>query len=68
MAIENWLQLLNICAVAGVGLIGLWTSRRLGSISVSLDGRLSELLALTAKSSHAEGVEQQKAAEGQSTD
>ena len=48
-------------------LVSIWVSRinsrklnltteKLNGISVTIDGRLSELLALTAKSSHAEGV------------
>lgn len=58
--VENWLQLVNILAVASVGLIGIYTARNLKTVSVSLDGRLEELLKLTAKSSHAEGMAQER--------
>lgn len=60
MSIENWLQLINISAVTLVGLIGIVTARKLKTISITLDGRLTQLLALNAKASHAEGVIQEK--------
>lgn len=41
---------------------------KIQQLSINVDGRLSELLSLTAKSSKAEGVAQEKAANGQGTD
>jgi hypothetical protein len=40
--------------------LGLVNRRKIGDVQVSVDGRLSELLALTAKSSRAEGQKDTK--------
>lgn len=48
-------------------LVGLWKSSRNGSsiqrVEISVDGRMTELKELIAKSSHAEGVIEGKATE-----
>jgi len=44
----------------GAFALGIINRSKLGAVSEQVDGRLTELLALTRKSSHAEGVLQQK--------
>jgi len=47
-------------AALGSLALGYLNSRKLRNVETKVDGRLEELLALTRKSSHAEGVKDQK--------
>jgi hypothetical protein len=54
-----------VAIIAGVpgtlaALLGVFNRAKLGQVSAQVDGRLTELLELTRKSSHAEGVLDQK--------
>jgi len=51
-----------IAAVPGTlaAILGLLNRSKLGAVSVQMDGRMSELLALTRKSSHAQGVKDEQ--------
>ena len=60
MAVTEWLQLFSILMVAIVAGINMLIVARVKSIHVELNSRLSALLALTAKTSRAEGAEQQR--------
>ena len=42
-------------------IIGIFNRTKLAAVSEQVDGRLTELLALTRKSSHAEGMKDEKA-------
>lgn len=53
----EWVHTAVLLIVAG---IGYWNSRSIKEVHVMVNSRLSELLALTKKSSHAEGVKEQK--------
>jgi hypothetical protein len=47
--------------IVGTGglILGFMNRRKLGDVEQKVDGRLTELLELTRKSSHAEGVKEQ---------
>lgn len=60
MTTEQWLQLASLGIGLLTAIIGLVVARQVRNVSVSVDGRLSQLLSLTEKSSHAEGMEQQR--------
>jgi hypothetical protein len=47
-------------------IVSLFNRAKLGAVSEQVDGRLTELLVLTRKSSHAEGVLQEKDENGKS--
>jgi len=49
----------TIVALGGLA-IGWLNRRQLGQVETKVDGRLSELLELTRKASHAEGVKDEK--------
>lgn len=53
---QNWLQLVIVVIVLLNGFIAWRTSRQVRQVKIEVDGRLTQLLALTAKSSHAEGM------------
>jgi hypothetical protein len=55
----------TVALIAGVPatlavVLGFLNRSKLGAVSVQMDGRLSELLELTRKSSHAEGVKDEQ--------
>jgi len=52
----------TIVAAGGL-MLGFMNRRKLGDVEQKVDGRLTELLELTRKSSHAEGVKEQKETE-----
>jgi hypothetical protein len=51
-----------IAAIPGAGavILGFINRKKLGDVSAQVDGRLTELLELTRKSSHAEGMKDEK--------
>lgn len=51
----SWLQLAIVVLILLNGIIGLITVRSIRTVHIMINSRLSELLALTAKSSFAEG-------------
>jgi hypothetical protein len=55
---ENFLLVSIPPTIAALGalLLGWLNSRKLAKVETKVDGRLTELLELTRKSSHAEGV------------
>jgi len=71
MTTENWLTLVGIGSTLITSLISLAgvlvINRKQKQLTISVDGRLSQLLALTAKASHAEGVVQERNHPGKET-
>jgi hypothetical protein len=42
-------------------IFGVWNSRKIQTLSISIDGRLTELLIATSTAAHAAGKEEQRA-------
>lgn len=64
----QWLTVINsflIFATAAIGVVALYRGKKrdeqILKLTVDVDGRLTQLLELTAKSSHAEGMKDEKA-------
>ena len=62
---NNWMPIFVAAipptiAAMGALLLGWFNSRKLSKVETKVDGRLTELLELTRKSSTAEGVKQEK--------
>ena len=53
----NFWQTLVIAVI--VALLGAWTNKRIKALHIHINSRMSELLELTRRSSHAEGVKQE---------
>jgi hypothetical protein len=60
VSLTDFIQLIGVVVAAFSALIALRVSMQVQKVAINVDGRLSQLLALTSKSSHAEGVEEQR--------
>lgn len=60
MTTTEIIQLLALGVSVVSAAVMLYVSRQVTRVSLSINGRLSQLLELTAKSSHAEGVEEKR--------
>lgn len=64
MSAESWITIITSLTALVTALGGLATVLiKLGKIEIQIDGRLTQLLELTKKSSHAEGMVDQKRTE-----
>jgi len=55
-----WVALIAAVPAGGAVILGFINRSKLGAVETRVDGRLSELLELTRKSSHAQGVADEK--------